>query len=81
MKDIEKRIESLKKSLGSGGTVRGLRSVAPKYTAEQIERGASAALQAGVLDPETAGVISSLLAIGGAAAVPSAVIRALEGQD
>ncbi|CAE6866189.1 hypothetical protein R75465_07973 [Paraburkholderia aspalathi] len=73
--------EQLAKSIGIGGAVRGLRMAAPKYSAAQIEHASMAALQAGVLDGETASVVANLLAMGGAAAIPNAVIRLLEGQD
>lgn len=73
--------EQLAKSIGTGGPVRGLRMSTPRYSADQIEQASIAAMRAGVLDGETAGVIGNLLALGGAAAVPSAIIRLLEGQD
>ena len=80
MKALQRRIEELRKSLPTG-PVRGLRMGAPRYTAPQIEQASIEAMKAGVLDTETAGVLSNLLAIGGAEAIPSAVIRLLEGQD
>jgi hypothetical protein len=54
---------------------------APRYSSEQIEQATITAMHAGVVDPETAGVVANLLTMGGAAAVPSAVIRLLEGND
>lgn len=72
--------ETLAKSLHTG-PVLGLRSAAPRYTAPQIKQASIAAMRAGVLDSETAGVLSNLLAMGGAEAVPSAVIRLLEGRE
>lgn len=71
--------EAMAKSLPTN--VRGLRSAAPRYSSEQIEAATIAAMHAGAVDPETAGVVGNLLAMGGAAAVPSAIIRLLEGQD
>lgn len=73
--------EQVAKSISTGGPVRSLRMTAPRYSAQQIEQASIAAMRAGILDGETAGVISNLLALGGAAAVPSAIIRLLEGQD
>lgn len=70
--------ESLEKSLPTG--VRGLRSAAQRYSAEQIERGSMAALQAGVIDSQTATAINSALALGGAGAIPDNVIAVLEGR-
>jgi hypothetical protein len=70
--------ETLAKSLPTG-PVRGLRSAAPRYSSEQIEQATIAAMHAGVVDPETAGVLSTLLSTAGPAGIPSAVIRLLEG--
>jgi len=71
--------EAMAKSLPAG--VRGLRSAAPRYSSEQIEQATIAAMHAGMVDPETAGVLSTLLSTAGPAGIPSAVIRLLEGQD
>jgi hypothetical protein len=71
--------ETLAKSLPTG--VPGLRLAAPRYSSEQIEAATIAAMHAGVVDPETAGVLSTLLSTAGPAGIPNAVIRLLEGQD
>ncbi|WP_176058132.1 hypothetical protein [Paraburkholderia sp. BCC1876] len=68
----------LEKSLPTG--VRGLRSVAPKYSAEQIEHGASMALAHGAIDAQTATAISSALALGGPGSIPQNIISVLEGR-
>ncbi len=72
--------ETLAKSIPTG-PVRGLRMAAPRYSADQIEQATIAAMHAGVVDPETAGVLSTLLSTAGPAGIPSAVIRLLEGND